>query len=199
MTPRLLALIAATGLAACSDGQPAETTTVTEPVETPATAAEVFAERFDLASADHVVLFTDRETRDAMSLPDEFTFEYLDDGDVGRVAVRGFRESPAPHGRTQGISLRLPEQIEQSVSGHPIEVTVIARSAAPGTIYRVAYSTNDVGNSGWRELSAGADWSAETFRFNVRPIEAGGDDFIGVLPPASGAVEIAAITIKLAD
>ncbi|WP_323761781.1 hypothetical protein [Maricaulis sp.] len=199
MTPRMLALIAATGLAACSDSQPAETPPANEPAVTLPTAAEAFAERFDLASADHVLLFDDRETRDAMSLPDEFTFEFLEDDDVGRVAVRGYRESPAPHGRTQGISLRLADTVEQMVSGHPIEITVIARGANPGTEYRAAYSTNDVGNSGWRDLAAGPDWEATTFRFNVQPIEAGGGDFIGILPPTSGDVEIAAIAIRIAD
>ena len=93
-------------------------------------------------------------------------------------------------GNTGGYSVRVPDEFEKLASGRMIKLRLLARSldAANGRI-ACAYSTNEVGNSGWRWLSFGPEWEIKSFEFNVPPMKEGRGDFVGLLPPAAGAPE----------
>ena len=90
-------------------------------------------------------------------------------------------------GTTDGYTLRAPDTFEAAASGRRIAVSVIARAAdAPKSRFAMAYSTNDVGNSGWRWQDAGPDWALHTFEYDVPVMNRGNGDFIGILPEPAG-------------
>jgi hypothetical protein len=81
-------------------------------------------------------------------------------------------------------------------------MTVTARSAAvmPSPAFAVAYSTNDVGNSGWRSFPLTDKLADYSFTYSVPKMKAGNSDYIGILPDllgAGGAVEVFAISAEV--
>lgn len=118
----------------------------------------------------------------------------------GRVALRlwgGDLGAPSS-GRTGGYSIPLPDSFEAAVSGKRVRVTVFARAAggSGSADFSLAYSTNDVGNSGWRVLRAGQSFEAKGFEWDVPEMEKGNGDFVGVLPAPGAGVEIAALMVE---
>ncbi|SOH95503.1 LysM domain-containing protein [Monaibacterium marinum] len=111
--------------------------------------------------------------------PDGFTVEHqLSDGSA---QLSGNVEGAASFGLTEGISLKLPTEIELAASDNIIVVEVLARLNAPGQI-DLAYSTNDVGNSGWRRFDLGTSYERLELRYRVSEIVNGKDDYLGFLP-----------------
>lgn len=81
--------------------------------------------------------------------------------------------------KTGGVSVRMSDDFENRVSGNTLLVTVRAYSEQAGARLGVAYSTNEVGNSGWRDFAltnAPADYQ---FTYNVPAKQVGGGDFLG--------------------
>ena len=112
-------------------------------------------------------------------------------------------QSNAPSQGLPGIYLRLPDQFEKAASAHKVRVTVFARHAAdaPNTSFAVAYSTNEVGNSGWQKFTLRDQLSGYSFTFAVPAMVKGLGDYIGILPDptgAKGSVEIAGIVAEVA-
>ena len=90
-------------------------------------------------------------------------------------------------GATGGYSIRLPDAIEAAASGHHIVVSVIARAAQNNqSRFALAYSTNEVGNSGWRWFNAGEEWSIHTMEYDVPVMKNGNSDFVGILVESEG-------------
>jgi hypothetical protein len=88
-------------------------------------------------------------------------------------------------GATDGYSIKLPDSVEAAASGSLVSVNVIARAAgAAQSRFALAYSTNDVGNSGWRWQHAGPEWSVFTIEYKVPVMKKGNGDFVGILPDA---------------
>ncbi len=97
------------------------------------------------------------------------------------------------HGVTVGFSIRVPDSFEREASERSVRVRVLARSAAAApTRMAIAYSTNEVGNSGWRWLEIGPSWEVVEFNWSVPKMQRGHGDFIGLLPdrPGASGVEI---------
>jgi len=93
----------------------------------------------------------------------------------------------AANGATDGYSIRLPDKIEAAASGRLISVNVVARAAGrTQSRFAIAYSTNDMGNSGWRWQEAGAEWSIFKIEFEVPVMQKAHGDFVGILPDAQG-------------
>ena len=105
------------------------------------------------------------------------------DDDVEYIKLaKGDPKAPSS-GITGGYSIRLPDQIEVAASGHHITVHVIARASGSNhSRFAVAYSTNEVGNSGWCWFNAGAEWSVYTMEYDVPVMKEGQGDFVGILP-----------------
>jgi hypothetical protein len=103
-------------------------------------------------------------------------------------------------GPTGGFSIRVPDAIEAAASGNRIRVEVVARTA-PGAAegrLALAYSTNEVGNSGWAWREAAPDWAIHRLDYAVPPMRKGNGDFVAVLPEAEGAgVEVAAMALTV--
>jgi hypothetical protein len=105
-------------------------------------------------------------------------------------------------GRTSGYGIQVSDALESQASGNPVRVRVVARSlnAAPQSRFALAYSTNEVGNTGWRWQSAVPEWAIFELEYDVPPMKAGRGDFIGLLPDQEGApgVEVAAVCVHVA-
>ena len=168
---------------------------IAEPAaEAPAApAAESTGERPDLPGA-YVFAWSDLPDR---TVPRGFTVERRDDA----LRLSGSVEDPHSSGKTGGIAFRLPDEVEQAASGNDIHVYILA-APVEGTIadIEVAYSTHEVGNSGWRQVTAG-DGPA-MFRYAVREIEQGKGDFVGILPDPVGTgqvIDLLALSIEIVD
>ena len=71
-------------------------------------------------------------------------------GDNG-VSVQGGSLDVSAGGKIKGLRVVLDDVVEQEFSGRTAIIHVSA-SGKLGSSMRVAYSTNDVGNSGWHEF-----------------------------------------------
>ena len=104
-------------------------------------------------------------------------------------------------GATEGYSLKVPDEVESAASGNRITVRAIARATGGGkSRVALAYSTNEVGNSGWRWFTVGAEWSAIAFEYDVHSMINGNGDFIGVLAEPSGkpGVDVCCVSVGIA-
>lgn len=106
------------------------------------------------------------------------------------------------HGPTSGLSFALDDTFEGLASGQLVTVEISARQTDGPIDFVAAYSTNDVGNSGWQRFTANSEFSAYTFEFNVPPMRAGQLDYVGVELPAEyadGTLEIQWIRISVSE
>ncbi|SDY39983.1 hypothetical protein [Nitrosomonas sp. Nm33] len=130
------------------------------------------------------------ETGEASTTPDGMicSSHVGTNGEAGYITLAKGNPKAGSGGVTGGYSIRLPDQIEAAASGHHIAVSVIARaSGGDQSRFAVAYSTNEVGNSGWRKFTAGAEWAVYTMEFDVNVMKEGRGDFVGILPDSEGS------------
>lgn len=123
-------------------------------------------------------------------------------GDVDYIILATGDPKALSSGSTDGYSICLPEHIEATASGHHITVRVIARaSGSDQSCFAVAYSTNDVGNSGWHWFTTSTEWSIYTMEFNVPVMKDGNGDFVGILPDSEGkpASEFCYLAISISE
>ena len=104
----------------------------------------------------------------------------------------------ASAGRTGGFSIRVPDSIEAAASGERVRVTVNARSARGAGLveFSLAYSTNEVGNSGWRKFMVGQQFQPMSFEFDVPTMRSGNGDYVGILPAPGPGVEIEKLKVE---
>ena len=124
----------------------------------------------------------------------------LDSGPASWV-MSGVIEMTArsPGGLTSGFSFPLPAEFEQGASGQTVTIEIASRIAGGGT-FAVAYSTNEVGNSGWQDMTATSEYTIQSVQYNVPALRNGSGDFLGIAPDplATGqAVEIAWIKLSI--
>jgi len=115
----------------------------------------------------------------------------------GGVRISGTAPDGPATGRTQGATVELTPEQETAVSNKPVRVTIRARGVEGASQLRAAYATNDAGNSGWRELPVSAEMADVSFDYQVPAVRRGGGDFISILPPAAGALEVASIRVDV--
>jgi hypothetical protein len=102
----------------------------------------------------------------------------------GLLVSGGDPEAPSA-GRTGGYSVRVPDDFERAASGKRVRVGVVVESPDGRPVrFRLAYSTNEVGNSGWKDFTVSQSGAGSTFQFDydVPPMKDGLGDFIGILP-----------------
>jgi hypothetical protein len=106
---------------------------------------------------------------------------------TGYIGLANGKADATSAGSTGGYSIRLPDPIEFAASGGRVSVNVVARAAGSAqSRFALAYSTNEVGNSGWRWQDAGPEWSVFTMEYDVPVMKNGNSDFVGILPDAEG-------------
>lgn len=114
------------------------------------------------------------------------------------VRLSGVQSNSPSYGKP-GFHLTLPKAFEQAASGQTVRVTVAARRApdASGKSFAIAYSTNDVGKSGWQRFDLTDQFASYSFTYQVPVMKAGNDDYIGILPDDGGAVEVIGIGAEI--
>lgn len=123
----------------------------------------------------------------------------------GRLAARlsGGKPDADPRGVTEGYSIRLPAGFEQAASGRMVRISLCVRSASGlnAAGFYAAYSTNEVGTSGWHRFEAGRRWQTFSFDYDVNQMVSGNGDFIGILPGGNSgpAIDISYITAEVFD
>jgi hypothetical protein len=107
-------------------------------------------------------------------------------------------DTAAPSGgRTGGFSIRVPDSLEAAASGKRIRVTVSARAAeGEQAEFSLAYSTNEVGNSGWRKFKASSQFETKSFEYDVPTMKKGYGDYVGILPVPGPGVELETLKVE---
>lgn len=115
----------------------------------------------------------------------------------GKPAVRlaGGAPDATSNGRTAGFSVRVPDELETSASGRRVRVEVVAKASGGSGKFFTAYSTCDVGNSGWLPHTAGVTAEAHVFEWDVPVMDKGNGDYVGVLPAPNSSIEISSIRV----
>lgn len=101
-------------------------------------------------------------------------------GGVTVAEISGVPEEALSSGFTGGVGVTLPGDLEARASGHQVRVTVRAASAAePGAMLGAAYSTSEVGNSGWQQFAVTTTPAEYSFVYDVAPMVNGYGDYVG--------------------
>ncbi len=121
----------------------------------------------------------------------------------GYTVVRSTLASPPSEGRTGGAFVEIPAALAARLGGKEIEVEIVARSSREnGAPYLfAAYSTASVGNSGWRKLELGRDFSRLRFVYSV-PLGGSGavSHFLGLVPGLNGeglGADLRSVAVRL--
>ncbi len=108
-------------------------------------------------------------------VPEGVTYTVSD----GAARIVGVPQTAGAGGSTGGVGVRLPDSFEEQASGQQVRVTVRASSADEGALLGAAYSTADVGNSGWQAFVLSPEPADYTFTYSVPAMQAGNGDFLG--------------------
>jgi hypothetical protein len=115
----------------------------------------------------------------------------------GVLILEGKLQDPQSTGMTDGASFQVSPEIESEVSGRVIKIHLVVASEQPGQAF-VAYSTSDVGNSGWMTFDVTPEGGVTTLQFAVPVMQNPGADFIG-LDPNGLALSIKAIVLEVVE
>jgi hypothetical protein len=113
----------------------------------------------------------------------------------GALFVKGTLNEPISNGKTSGVSIAVSPEAEQAFSGKKITIRIVSSAYQPGEAF-LAYSTNEVGNSGWVSFPVTTEDSVATITYDVPPMAAGLGDFIGI-DPNGNEVTIKAIVVDI--
>ena len=190
-------------------GMTAQARPIIDTVETPAGAPSAAAQLgFEIEPAvaplAQFTLVFGRDDLACIQVPPDINVQMVPRAG-GRLAARlsGGRPDADPRGRTQGYSICVPTAFEHMASGRMVRISLCVRSASGlnAAEFRAAYSTNEVGNSGWHRFEAGRRWQTFSFDYDVNPLQNGNGDFIGILPGGADApaIDISYITAEVFD
>lgn len=113
--------------------------------------------------------------------------------EMGAVLAGSSTESVSSGGRTGAVYVEVPEMFEMSASASMIEMAVDLVAEADGTI-AVAYSTNDVGNSGWKTLPVAAGENTVSMTYAVPVMNNGKGDYFGIQPDPEATGQTITVT-----
>lgn len=150
-------------------------------------ASPLFTIRSELSEGASFVSVFGEDTP-PFKVPPEMSVSNHIEGD-GQAYLRLCNGAPnaGSQGITGGYSIRLPDAVEAEASGHHVTIKIVARAASvPQSRFALAYSTNEVGNSGWRWFDAAPDWAVYAMEWDVPTMRKGNGDFIGILPDVLG-------------
>lgn len=111
----------------------------------------------------------------------------------------GAPDAPSFGAIESALSLRVSDEFEAAVSGKRLRAQLIVRAAggADNADFFVAYSTNEVGNSGWVKLSAGSKFEPRLMEFDVPQMVSGNGDYFGLLVPDAPGIEVVGLRLEV--
>jgi len=109
-------------------------------------------------------------------------------GQAGIIRYKG-SEAPKASGSTGGVYAKVSESIAMNFAGKRVRVTGYAKAplAYRASEFAVAYSTADVGNSGWHRFPVKSDWTQFDFLYDVPQASSKGGDYVGIWGDTSNA------------
>lgn len=113
------------------------------------------------------------------------------DGVVELAPLEGYEATVSSGTIGSAFTLALSPEVEAAFSGAKIRVSL----EASGGPFKVSYSTNEVGNSGWQEF-APSDQSVVSFDYDVPAMVDGKGDFLGIGPTGLSSVMISSLTLE---
>ena len=136
-----------------------------------------------------------REVADAFKIPAETTCTEVADG----LAIQELAGNPrSTTGDTSGVSFEIPADLALSYAGRRVRISLRVR-ADTATAFAVAYSTNQVGNSGLLSDTATAQARWFSFYYDVPSDSSSGTDYIGVFTDnAGGTIVLSHIRVEVA-
>lgn len=141
-------------------------------------------------SAEHVIVPSE-DLGKRLNVPDGITATVTPNGTMTVTAAPGVPANA--FGKTSGASIAVTPEQEAEFSNSRLTVKILARSGNGGTVQaQAAYSTFDVGTSNWKKFEVGSDYSVFSFTYDVKPIDKGQGDYVGILP-VNGPIEVAAV------
>lgn len=119
-------------------------------------------------------------------------------GEDGYLLLTGGVDGGISGNRTSGAYLEINPEQEAEISGQTIKVSVIAAASGslPATL-ALAYSTGEVGNSGWQKFDLTSEWAEYSFEYSVNPLKRGGLDFLGMMVTEGDGATISELGIDI--
>lgn len=176
---RIIALVPVLMLAACDQiglggGEPAK----------PAAPAEV-------EDASLTIVPTEANA-EQLIVPEALNVVYNSDS---TVSISGVVDNPLPGGQTNGVAFVVSPEDEEDASGNTVTVSVKA-SGSPGAQMLVAYSTAQVGNSGWQTFDLTGSMQDYSFEYDVPALTEANNDYIGIIP-VGGDIRVASVSVDI--
>lgn len=119
----------------------------------------------------------------------------------GAVRISGHVPGLYSTGTTGGAFIRLDDEFEADAAANVVRVSVTL-SGPEGARAALAYSTNDLGNSGWQSFILTAAPTTHSFDYAVPPLAHGNGDFLGIDPDPDGAghaLQVHAILLEILE
>lgn len=132
-----------------------------------------------------------------IAAPDGVSYAMGEANGMAVAEIGGVPDDATSTGSTGGVSVRLPDAFEAQASGKQVRVTVRAFSAHEGAQLGVAYSTSEVGNSGWQQFPLTAIPTDYAFVYDVPAMKVGNGDYVGFRDYGGASVQIAAFSTEV--
>ena len=122
------------------------------------------------------------------------------------AAMTSTLTAPSSAGVTGGNYIPIPDPpAEQVFAGQTVRIDVIARAsgATPSPSFAVAYSTSQVGNSGWQTFTPTSQWQTFSYTYTVPAPGTpgtGGKDYLGIWADTTGGggeIQVAEVRIYI--
>jgi hypothetical protein len=131
-------------------------------------------------------------------VPEGIGYNQITARGLSAVEISNVPDDAVSGGETGSVAVRLSDEFETQASGAQILVTVRAMSPDPGAILGVAYSTNEVGNSGWQRFALSAEPTNYVFGYVAPPKRAGAGDFLAFRSYGPGRVQVLGFKTEVA-
>jgi hypothetical protein len=107
----------------------------------------------------------------------------------GTVLLASSLNNPKSSVTTQGAYVVVPLAQVKDYSDKTVQITVIAAKAKENgsAEFAVAYSTAEVGNSGWKKFTPGEKFASYSFKYKIPTCKECKPDFIGVWADTKGS------------
>ena len=176
----ILAMVATMALAGCGGGGGSGE-------ETPAPPAADTMTSWSQVSATNI------------NVPEGVFYTIVDVGGEPAAEISNVPADASSAQRTGGVSVRLPDDIEQAAGGHQVRVTIRAAALQEGSVIAVAYSTNDTGNSEWRQFPLTTTPAEYSFTYDVPPVQTGNGDYLGFRSYNQGRVQVLGYKVEVVN
>lgn len=102
--------------------------------------------------------------------------------------------------KTSGAHVEYLLPLTAGLNTQLLEVTVTASSATDANApFTVAYSTNLIGNSGWREFEATGEAQEFSFVYKIADRRDTNEDYIGISVPEGSSIRVDEIKLAVAE